>query len=156
MNEQQKDFHERIANLLAHAKRLQEAAQTLMDLYEADPSETFDRNDDRLATTGTTSAGTQGAGAAVAVAEPTQSDVLTPDYVEQPFQSEVEDEQDEQDEQDERDRQDDQDRRDDRKEQAREAFNGVQDSTDNINDIVNGIDLDALLDDVQLDDSLSQ
>lgn len=150
MNEQQKDFHERIANLLAHAKRLQEAAQTLMNIYEADPSETFDRNDDRLATTGTTSAGTQGAGAAVAVAKSTQSDVLTPDYVEQPFPSEVEDEQDD------RDRQDDQDRRDDRKEQAREAFNGVQDSTDNINDIVNGIDLDALLDDVQLDDSLSQ
>ena len=126
MNQQQKEFHERVAELLERTERLQQAARQFAESVE------MDQNDDSLAAVG--------AGAMTGEAEettinvvPEHGDALAPDYAPEPVE--------EYDNQPPRER-------------VETAFEDVQSAVDDVNELVDGIDIDDLLDGIDLDGDL--
>lgn len=127
MNQQQKEFHDRVAELLARTERLQQAVRQFAESVEVE------QNDDSLVTVGagTTMAG-EAEGNTISVA-PEHGDALAPDYAPEPVE--------EYDNQPPRER-------------VETAFEDVQTAVDDVNELVDGIDIEDLLDGIDLDGDL--
>lgn len=126
MNQQQKEFHERVAELLERTERLQQAARQFAESVE------MGQNDVSLVSVG--------AGAMTGEVEettinvvPEHGDALAPDYAPEPVE--------EYDNQPPRER-------------VETAFEDVQTAVDDVNELVDGIDIDDLLDGIDLDGDL--
>lgn len=127
MNQQQKEFHERVAELLARTERLQQAVRQFAESVEVE------QNDDSLVTVGagTTMAG-EAEGNTISVT-PEHGDALAPDYAPEPVE--------EYDNQPPRER-------------VETALEDVQSAVDDVNELVDGINIDDLLDGIDLDGDL--
>lgn len=124
MNQQQKEFHERIVELLARTERLQQAVRQL--------AESVEQNDDSLVTVGAGTMAGEAEGNTIRVV-PEHGDALAPDYAPEPVE--------EYDNQPPRER-------------VETALEDVQSAVDDVNELVNGINIDDLLDGIDLDGDL--
>lgn len=126
MNQQQKEFHERIAKLLERTERLQQAVRQFAESVEVE------QNDDSLVTVGTGAMVGEAEGNTIRVA-PEHGDALAPDYAPEPVE--------EYDNQSPRER-------------VETAFEDVQTAVDDVNELVDGIDIEELLEGIDLDGDL--
>lgn len=124
MNQQQKEFHERIVELLARTERLQQAVRQL--------AESVEQNDDSLVTVGAGTIAGEAEGHTISVV-PEHGDALAPDYAPKPVE--------EYDNQPPRER-------------VETALEDVHSAVDDVNELVNGINIDDLLDGIDLDGDL--
>ena len=126
MNQQQKEFHERVAELLARTERLQQAVRQFAESVEVE------QNDDSLVTVGAGTMAGEAEGHTISVT-PEHGDALAPDYAPEPVE--------EYDNQPPRER-------------VETAFEDVQSAVDDVNELVDGIDIEDLLDGIDLDGDL--
>ena len=125
MNQQQKEFHERVAELLERTERLQQVARQFAESVEVE-------QDDSLVTVGAGTMAGEVEGNTISVA-PEHGDALAPDHAPEPVE--------EYDNQSPRER-------------VETAFEDVQSAVEDVNELVDGIDIDDLLDGIDLDGDL--
>lgn len=130
MDQQQQEFHDRIAELLRRTERLHQAAKELAESFNVDT-----QHEEVFTTVGATDTD-QDVQVEAEVSAPEHGDALAADYAEEPVET-GEPEQDP-------------------RERAEEALQEVQDAAEDVSEIVDGINIDDLLDGIDLDDGLQQ
>jgi len=130
MNQQQQEFHNRVAELLKRTERLHRAVKQFAETVDVE------QDDDALVTVGA-GAATGAVESDVIVSTPVHGDALAPDYA---F-GQMDDAVDEYDDQPPRER-------------VEKAFDKVQAAADDVNALVDDINIDELLNGIDLDDSL--